>query len=106
MQQDDLFSRATEYPHAPAYRNTDTSKAAAEAIKPTAATIRGMVLQAIKARGDHGTTSKELSELLRIPYEAAQPRTSELRAQELIKDSGQRRASRAEDKLAIVWVAV
>ncbi len=106
MQQDDLFSKAAEYPHAPAYRNTDTSKAAADAIKPSAKTIRNAVLHSIKVRGDHGATSKELAWILGLRYEAVQPRTSELRAQELIKDSGQRRASRAEDKLAIVWVAI
>lgn len=103
--QTDLFS-GLKYPHVPAARNTDTSKAAAKEMVKPAQSIRAKVLNAITARGEYGATSIELSQSLHIPYEAVQPRTSELRKQQRIKDSGQRRASRADEKLAIVWVAL
>lgn len=103
-EQNDLFDQ--KYPDAPAYRNNDTSKAAAKAMKPSASTIRQSVLAVIALKKTDGATSKELAEILSLPYETVQPRTSELKAQGKIKDSGQRRASRAEDKMAIVWVVV
>lgn len=104
MQQLDLIDYIQRYPHVPAARRTDTSIKAAEDMRSSACTIRAQVLASIRARGEHGATSKELAELLNLPYEAVQPRTSELRKQGKIVDSGLRRASRAEDKQAIVWV--
>lgn len=98
-----LFEFADQYPHAPASRDTDTSKAAAEAMKPSAATIQRKIVDALTVRGGTGATSKELADSLGIPYEAVQPRTSELRKLKKIVDSGERRASRAADKKAIVW---
>lgn len=107
MQQSDLLSwqAPDQYPHAPAYRDVDTSKNAAEAMTKSASVIRLKVLTAIAEKNDEGATSMELSKILNIAYEAVQPRTSELKKQGKIMDSGLRRASRAEDKKSIVWIA-
>ena len=96
--QADLFTDF--YPSAPGFRRTDTSRAAAEAVKPKAATVRLMVLEALKRRP---MTSQELSEYLRLPFSTVQPRTAEGRAKGLIEDSGLRGPSRDPSKAAIVW---
>lgn len=96
--QADLFTDF--YPNAPGFRRTDTSRAAAEAVKPKSATVRLMVLEALKLRP---MTSVELARKLRLTFENTQPRTSELRAQGLIEDSGYRGPSRDPSKAAIVW---
>ena len=93
---------ADRYPRAPGHRNVETSVAAAHYAKPTAATVRQMVLEAVRSRRQ---TSFELARSLRIPYETLQPRTSELKAQGLIKDSGLRGPSRNPKVMAIVWEA-
>ena len=103
MQQLDLLNDS--YPYVPAFRAVDTSKDAAESIKQSASYIRVKVLTAIIQRKELGATSQELSEVLGMAYESVQPRTSELKKQGKIMDSGMRRASRAEDKKAIVWVS-
>lgn len=100
MMQNDLF----KYPYEPASRPVDTSQHAAQDMKSIAATIRIAVLNQIKFCGSSGMTSRELSATLKMSYEAVQPRTSELKKMGLIKDSGNRRQSRAEDKQSIVWV--
>lgn len=87
-------------------RNVDTSRKAAETLREASAGIRVKVLDAIRGRGERGATSKEIADITGFPYEAVQPRTSELKRLGLIVDSGQRRASRAQDKQAIVWKAV
>lgn len=98
MQQADLFTEV--YPDAPGYRNTDTSFAAAEAVKPKASTVRLMVLEALKTRP---MTSIEIAGYIGMPFESTQPRTSELAAKGLIEDSGLRGKSRDPSKQAIVW---
>lgn len=95
----DLFS----YPHRPGFKRTDTSLEAADDMKPKAARLREMVLAAIMDAGARGLTTEEIVAVTRIPYSSAQPRTSELRATEQIKDSGERRLN-ASGKRAIVWV--
>lgn len=88
------------YPNHPGFRDTDTSRASAEAMKPRAATVRLMVLEALKLRP---MTSQELADYLRLPFSTVQPRTAEGRAKGLIEDSGKRGRSRDPSKLSIVW---
>lgn len=98
MQHPDLFTDF--YPQSPGFRRTDTSRAAAEAVKPKAATVRLMVLEALKRRP---MTSIEIAEHLRLPYSTCQPRLSENAAKGLVEDSGARGRSRDPSKAAIVW---
>lgn len=94
----DLFGGV--YPNAPGYRNTDTSRDAAEAIKPKLSAMQSAVLKALAARP---MTSFEIAHALRLPFHTAQPRTAELQAKGFIEDSGERGISRDPTKLAIVW---
>lgn len=94
----DLFGGV--YPYAPGYRATDTSQAAAEAMKPKVSVLRRMVLGALEIRP---MTTMEIAHHIRQRYETIQPRTSELKDMGLIKDSGARGISRDPRKKAIVW---
>lgn len=94
----DLFGGV--YPDAPGYRATDTSRAAAEAMRPKVSVLRQMVLGALKIRP---MTTMEIAHHIRQRYEAVQPRTSELKDMGFIKDSGARGISRDPRKRAIVW---
>jgi predicted transcriptional regulator len=47
----DLFQFAERYPNAPGYRQTETSKAAAESMKADAGLIRSAVVAALQRHG-------------------------------------------------------
>jgi len=64
--------------------------------------IRDQVLEAIRAMGSEGLTTNECAMLLDIDKGTVQPRTSELRAEFSIIDSGARRRNES-GKNAIVW---
>jgi|SRR6185437_12323045 len=100
---EDLFGwqEPPRYPQVPAEGRTDTSAAAA--VKSDRKTIRVRVLASLTRDGP--ATSTELSERLAIIFEDVQPRTSELRAQGLIEDSGERRPTKYGNS-SIVWRAV
>lgn len=97
-QHPDLF--VNTYPNHPGFRDTDTSRAAAEAVKPKASYVQARVIEALKVRP---MTSFEIAAHLRFPYERTQPRLSELSAKGLVQDSGARGISRDPTKTAIVW---
>ncbi len=94
--QRDLFG---PYPVTPGYAPTDTSKAAAKAVRPKVSWVREKVLEALERPG----TAVQIARRLRLPYETIQPRTSELKAMGLIEDSGKRGPSRDPAKTAIIW---
>jgi len=100
----DLFSNepAVEYPDAPGFKWTDTSKAAADAIAPKLGRLQRLALEAIRRRGASGLTADELADVLEMDRYSIQPRTSELRRKSLIVDSGRRRLN-ASKRRAIVW---
>jgi hypothetical protein len=103
----DLFDwrPAPAYPAVPGARAMDTSKAAAEAIKPDAGRLRALTLCAIQGAGSVGLTADEAAEkVLFCSILSIRPRCTELQALGKIKDSGQRRAN-ASGRKAIVWVA-
>lgn len=92
-----------EYPDAPGFKWTDTSKAAAEAIAPKLGRLQRLALAAIRDRAERGLTADELADRLALDRYSIQPRTSELRRKALIVDSGLRRRN-ASGKAAIVWI--
>lgn len=98
MQHPDIFGGV--YPEAPGYRATDTSQAAAEAIKPKVSVLRQMVLNALSVRP---MTTMEIAHHCKQRFETIQPRTSECRDMALIEDSGERGISRDPRRSAIVW---
>lgn len=87
---------------APPARDTDTSRAAASAIAPSAARLRMMVLGAIRAAGPAGLTADEAADRLGLSVLTVRPRVSELGKAGSIVDAGSRRANRSGRK-AIVW---
>jgi hypothetical protein len=82
----------------------DTSLAAAAAIRPTAATMRGQVLAAIVAAGVDGRTDDELQRELGLQGSSQRPRRIELQQAGLIVQSGEVRKT-ASGRSAVVWVA-
>lgn len=89
------------YPKTPGFKRTDTSYAAAQAIKPSAGTLRASVLAELR---NGSGTADELAERLHIDKLSIRPRCSELREMRKILDTGERRLN-ASMKRAIVWRA-
>lgn len=92
------------YPHGPGFRATDTSAAAARAVRAKATTLRDRVLSVIQESGTTGLTADEAAILLRETPGNIRPRCSELSRQSppRIRDSGKRRRNRA-GHAQIVW---
>lgn len=100
--QPDLFATAAaRYPEHPGYRATDTSLAAAQAVRPKAAWLREKVRAALEEIGP--ATVPQVAAYLRVAYESIQPRFSELKEKGYIIDSGRRGPSRDPSRQAIVW---
>lgn len=91
------------YPVAPGYQDTDTSKAAADAINPAVPLLRTMVLEAVTAAGSLGITADECAVKLRLSILSVRPRFTELKLKGKIRDSGERRRN-AGGKNAIAWI--
>ena len=96
----ELFDNRPTYPTAPGYQRTDTSKQAAEDMKGKATGLRAVVLSALRTAP---MTTYELTIATGKSYRSIQPRTSELRAMDLIEDSGTRRIDPETGKNTIVW---
>lgn len=90
------------YPESPGFRDTDTSKAAAEEMKPTAATLRNACLLELGWFGPK--TADECAAWLEESPLSIRPRFSELKRLGKIEDAGERRRN-ASGKSAIVWRA-
>lgn len=95
-----------KYPHEPGYHRSapETSLFAAVEVADRARTVRGRVLRAFREVGDF--TAHELARYLGEDHLTVFPRISELRAQGLVEDSGERRVNRHSGKRAAVWRAV
>lgn len=87
---------------APAYQRSDTSRAAAEAIKPDAARLRGECLKALQERDG---TADEVAARIGRSVLSIRPRITELNKQGRIVDTGTRRAN-ASGRSAAVWSVV
>lgn len=101
----DLFDFADRYPHRPGFTNFSTSREAAKAVAPSAKSLRAVALRLITEAGSQGLTTNELTARMGVERDSVQPRTSELKAEGRIRDSGHRRRNE-NGKNAIVWVAV
>lgn len=100
----DLFDYQTTYPKTPGHRKTKTSKAAAEAVKPRAPTLRDEVLALLTKLDMHGATADECAKLMHRSVLSVRPRVAELNRLGKIYDSGNTRANDSGVK-AIVWRA-
>jgi hypothetical protein len=101
----DLFTYKTEYPNTAGYKRPGTSKAAAEAIKERAPTLRDQVLWLLNHTDlDGGFTADECATMLKKSILSIRPRLSELRRLGKIYDSGITRANESGVQ-ASVWRA-
>jgi predicted transcriptional regulator len=96
-----FFPDEPTYPHAPGWRDPETSREAAEAMEPRAGTLRAAALAFIRAHPHH--TSNEIAAALHETELAMQPRISELRAQGLIINDGRGRTR--SGRSAHLWIA-
>jgi len=92
------------YPETPGHRGVDTSITAARMITSIAGPLRRMVYRVVHEAGAAGITTDEIAEALSMPRYSVQPRTTELKYDRRILDSGRRRLNASGCK-AIVWVA-
>lgn len=90
---------------APFQPRSYTSFLAAKSIEPKAGTLRALVLDYIRKRGEYGATDDECQKELGMEGSTQRPRRVELWDQGLIRDSGKERPTRAGKK-AVVWVSV
>ena len=97
----DLLAWSPRYPVVPGAKVDGTSTEAAEAMKPRAGILRAKVLACLKQRA---LTADECADVLRESVLAIRPRFSELRALNLIADTGERRENDS-GRRAIVWRA-
>jgi hypothetical protein len=91
------------YPDMPGHRGIETSIAAADMVAGIAGPLRRMVYKAVHEAGPRGLTTDEIAAALRMPRYSVQPRTTELKYDRRIRDSGRRRHN-ASGCRAIVWV--
>lgn len=91
------------YPDHPGHRDSDTSKAAAEAMAAHLGPLQRRCLAAIREAGEKGLTAHETADVVGVDYMSIHPRISELRKKGLVVDSGQRRPNPSA-KTAIAWV--
>lgn len=87
----------------PAQRHSETSRAAAEGIKPAAGTLRAKVLDCIKNSAS-GLSDENVQDLLQMPASTQRPRRIELVRAGLVVDSGKTRLTRS-GRSAVVWCA-
>lgn len=87
------------YPTSPGWKVRDTSKQAAEEVKPSAETLRNQVFHLLKMRE---MSADQAAQLLEEDKLSIRPRFSELAKMNKIKDSGKRTLN-SSGKKAIVW---
>ena len=88
----------------PAQRHSETSVSAAKAIAPAAATLRLMVLEALRKAGADGLTDEEMLSATGLQPSTGRPRRIELMQAGHVRDSGRKRETRS-GRNAVVWVA-
>jgi len=89
----------------PCQRHSPTSRAAADAIEPSAHTLRAAVLRYLRGQGSRGATDEEITLALDLNPSTARPRRIELQQAGWVYDSGHTRQTRS-GRDAVVWVAV
>jgi hypothetical protein len=90
--------------HPPYQPHSETSRAAAESVRETAATSRARVLECLRAH-PAGLTDQEIQSELNMPGDTERPRRQELEQRGLVHKSGKTRATE-KGRQADVWIAV
>lgn len=84
---------------------TSTSNAAAASVQPSSASMEKQVLSFIRKQGNTGATDDEIEAALNFRHQTASARRRGLVLQGYVKDSGQKRKTRA-GRPATVWRAI
>lgn len=84
-------------------RKSDTSSAAAESVERETPRLRALVFDAVRAAGREGATCDELEQCVHLRHQTCSARVNELRNEQRIVDSGERRLTRS-GRMATVWV--
>jgi hypothetical protein len=84
--------------------SSETSRAAAESVKGSAAGFRAIVLGAIRGAGAVGYTCDELEAYLSLTHQTCSARVRELVLRGDVLDSGKTRKTRS-GRAATVWIA-
>jgi len=93
----DIFNRP------PLSNGTATSDAAAEAIKPSAATLRALVLAAVRNSGSTGVTRQEIEKRTQLEGNTVRPRCMELlKAGSIVETSRTRETESGRQAVVIV----
>jgi hypothetical protein len=95
---------AAAEPHVPYAPTSQTSRQAAEEIKPHAGIMLQQVREFILGRGGYGATDEEIREATRLKGDTSRARRCELRDRGEIVDSGETRKT-ASNRAATVWIA-
>ena len=90
-------------PPVPSVATSDTSKAAAEAIEPTAGTLRHAVMRFLRCCGCVGATDEQMQLALQMNPSTQRPRRIELVKGGFAFDSSRRRPT-TSGRAATVWV--
>lgn len=99
------MKQAFMFTDAPAQRHSETSVAAAEAIKPDKESLRRHLLEWLQERGLTGATDEEAQDALGMDGNTERPRRRECEDAGLVRDSGTKRRTRS-GREAVVWRAV
>jgi hypothetical protein len=97
----DLFTEIDRDP--PAVRGSETSREAAEEIRPHLNRLEAVVLDAVRASGMDGLTDEEGIDATRLSPSTYRPRRVRMVELGRVVDSGRKRAT-ASGRLAVVWV--
>lgn len=101
----DLFTYEPPYPATPGFKARETSAAAADSVKPSAATLRAKCLDLLRLpQHQYGRTADEAAAIFNLSVLSIRPRFSELAADGKIEDTGHRRKNES-GRSAIVWRA-
>ena len=83
-------------------RGSDTSRAAAKGIAPSASALRLQILEWIRDLGAWGATSDEIERMYDLKHQTCSARLSELKKSGELIDSGKRRETRSGSKAAVL----
>lgn len=98
-----LFEYADSYPSSPGFKENDTSRAAADSMKPTAAYLRSKCLKALRDRGP--STADQIADAIGETVLSCRPRFSEMLELGQISDTGHRDRN-ASGRSAKIWAAI
>lgn len=83
--------------------HSETSRAAAHAIKPSAKALREQVFDFVKGRGERGATDEEIASCLKMSGNTERPRRRELVLAGRVIDSGKKRETES-GLMATIWI--